>query len=258
MKENREKIVMITAYDFFSGKIAELCDVDIILVGDSLGYVIKGENSTINVTMDEMIYHTKITRNGAAKSFIIADMPYMSYHLCHKEKKKNAVRLITEGKANAIKLEGGTQNRIDAIKAILDCEIPVCAHLGLTPQSINVLGKNQVVAKENEEQETLLQQANDIQNAGAFMLVLECVPEELGKRIQNELKIPVIGIGAGRFVDGQVLVWHDIFGMSDISAQFVKEYINLEKLMKQGVNNYKNEVKNKSFPDKKNVYYPID
>jgi 3-methyl-2-oxobutanoate hydroxymethyltransferase len=197
--------------------------------------VIQGKKTTIEVTVDEIVYHSKAVRNGATNAFILADMPYMSYHLNINTTKLNASKLMIEGKANAVKLEGGSLSRIEAIKALVDCEIPVCGHLGLTPQSINVFGDYKMQAKSKEEQEKLLQQAKDLENAGAFMLVLECIPEELGKEVSKCLTIPVIGIGAGRDTDGQVLVWHDILGMSDLSPKFSKKHIDLKQVITEAV-----------------------
>jgi len=255
-KKKNEMITMLTAYDYFSGQIAQQCGVDLILVGDSLGMVIKGEASTINVSLDEVVYHTKAVRKGAADTFIIADMPYMTYHLDVNTTKLNAAKLIIEGKANAVKLEGGTDSRIEAIKALIDCQIPVCGHLGLTPQSINMFGDYRLQAKVDAEQEILIQQALAIEAAGAFMLVLECIPEALGKKVSEQLSIPVIGIGAGRFTDGQVMVWHDILGMSDIAPKFVKKYVDLKQIILENVTLYVEEVNEKRFPQKENVYLP--
>jgi len=217
---------------------------------------VQGKKTTLEVTIDDIIYHAKAVRNGAPDVFIMADMPYMSYHLDLNSTKVNAARLMIEGKANAVKLEGGTDSRIGAIKALVDCEIPVCGHLGLTPQSINILGDYKLQAKSKEEQEKLLLQAKSIESAGAFMLVLECIPEELGKAISDTLSIPVIGIGAGRYTDGQVLVWHDIMGMSDLSSKFSKKYIDLKQVVKETVFNYRKDVKDRDFPKKENVYVP--
>ena len=257
MKSNREPIVMLTAYDYFSGQMAEQSQVDIILVGDSLGNVIQGEGTTIGVTVNQIVYHSKATRKGAPNTFIIADMPYMSYHVSSEQTKQNAAKIMINSKVNAVKLEGGGESRIESIKALVDCEIPVCGHLGLTPQSINMLGDFKVQAKDEIHQEILLVQAKDIEMAGAFMLVLECVPEALGELVADSLHIPVIGIGAGRFTDGQVMVWHDILGMSDHLPKFVKKYVDLKQIVNQNVSYYIEDVKKGSFPEKANVYYPI-
>ena len=257
MKSDKEQIVMLTAYDYFSGVVGELSAVDVILVGDSLGNVVQGDNTTIGVTLNEMIYHSKMVRKGAPNTFIVTDMPYMTYHINTQKTKVNAAKIIINSRANAVKIEGGSESRIEAINALIDCEIPVCGHLGLTPQSINILGEFKVQAKEEIQQEILLTQAMNIEKAGAFMLVLECVPEALGKKVSESLKIPVIGIGAGRFTDGQVMVWHDILGMSEQSPRFVKKYVDLKQIVNESVSNYIKDVKNGGFPEKGNVYFPI-
>ncbi len=257
MKMKKDKIVMMTAYDYPSGKLVQEAQADLILVGDSLGMVIQGEKNTLKVTLDEIVYHTRITRKGADESFIVADLPFMSYHLDLNSTKQNAARLITEADADAVKLEGGKESRIAAIKAIVDCEIPVVAHLGLTPQSINAFGGYIVQGKENKSYQQILEQAQNIEKAGAFMLVLECIPEMLGKEITERLSIPTIGIGAGRFTDGQVLVYHDILGMSDIKPKFVKQYNELNKSILQSLQNFVSDVKIKNFPQKKNSYKPF-
>ena len=258
MNRDMEKITMITAYDCFSAQIAQIANVDTILVGDSLGMVIQGEKTTIGVSIDDIIYHTKAVQNAINDTFVISDMPYMTYHLDINTTKLNAARIMRETRANAIKIEGGSQSRIEVICALNDCEIPVCGHLGLTPQSINMLGEYKVQGKTETEHELMLTQANMIEQAGAFMLVLECVPEELGKKISESLSIPVIGIGAGRYTDGQVMVWHDILGMSNMTPKFVKKYIDLKQIIAQQVGLYVSEVKGEKFPSKEHVYYPFE
>jgi len=257
MKSDKEKIVMITAYDYPSGKFVQEAGVDIILVGDSLGMVVLGYENTLKVTLDDMIHHTKATRRGADQTFIVADMPYMSYHLDLKKTKENASRLIIEGGANAVKLEGGSPNRLEAIKAILDCEIPVVAHLGLTPQSIYSFGGYVVQGKNEKNHERILKQALEIEKTGAFMLVLEGIPEQLGKEITETLTIPTIGIGAGRFCDGQVLVYHDILGMADFKPKFVKQFAKLSMEIPKHIKNYCEDVKTGNFPKEENIYLPI-
>jgi len=258
MKQKGRKIVMLTAYDFAMARAVSQAEVDLILVGDSLGMVVLGYDSTLQVTLEDMIYHTQAVRRGAEDGFIIADMPYMSYHLSLEETKLNAARLITSGGANAVKLEGGSPARLDAIKAILDCEIPVCAHLGLTPQSIYKFGGYKVQGKTAAAHDALYEQALKIEQAGAFLLVLEGIPEELGKAITEALKIPVIGIGAGRYCDGQVLVFHDLLGWSTSAAKFVKTYADTEKYMITALNAFAQDVRSGTFPARENVYYPID
>ncbi|MCL1826965.1 MAG: 3-methyl-2-oxobutanoate hydroxymethyltransferase [Candidatus Cloacimonetes bacterium] len=256
MKVKQEKIVMLTAYDYSSAKLSELCDVDIILVGDSLGMVMQGEETTLHVTSEDIIRYGKSVRKGAPNTFIIADMPYMSYHLDIHSAQKNAADLILQTGANAVKLEGGSVSRIEAVKAIIDCEIPVVAHLGLTPQSINRFGEYSVQAKNKKEQENMIKQALALEEAGAFMLVLECIPEGLGKELTEALHIPTIGIGAGRYTDGQVMVWHDILGLSDMQPKFVKKYTDLKHPITDAIKEYVTEVKTDKFPAKANTYYP--
>ncbi|MFA5464563.1 MAG: 3-methyl-2-oxobutanoate hydroxymethyltransferase [Candidatus Cloacimonadales bacterium] len=258
MKKKEEPIVMLTAYDYISAKFCEENSVDMILVGDSLGMVVYGENNTLNVTVDDIIRHCKAVRNGAPNTFVIADMPYKSYHLDERETKNNAFRMILEGKADCVKLEGGSQSRLKAIENIVDCEIPVMGHLGLTPQSIVKFGGFKVQGKHEEQRNIIYEQAIAVEKAGAFMLVLECVPEELGLAISKELSIPTIGIGAGRYTDGQVLVWHDMMGLSSQSTKFSKMWENISLPMNSSISGYVKDVKNKSFPEEKNVYYPID
>ncbi|MEA1972085.1 MAG: 3-methyl-2-oxobutanoate hydroxymethyltransferase [Candidatus Cloacimonadota bacterium] len=258
MKNKNEKIVMLTAYDYISGQFAEKNGVDIILVGDSLGMVILGYDSTLKVTLNDIIHHCKATRNGAPKSFIIADMPYSTYHISIEETKRNAFRLVREGNANCVKIESGSPNRLDVISELVDCEIPVVGHVGLTPQSINKIGGYKIQGKSDNAYKRIMHEAIEIEKAGAFMIVLEGIPEKLGKDISNNLKIPTIGIGAGRFCDGQVLVYHDILNLSDIQPKFVKQYADISTVTNSAIQSYINEVKNNKFPEIDNVYYPVD
>ena len=248
---------MVTAYDYPSGKYVQEAEIDILLVGDSLGMVILGYEDTLKVTLEDILHHTKAARRGAADTFIVADMPFMTYNLNIEQTKKNAALLITEGGATAVKLEGGKPSRLEAIRAIIDCEIPVVAHLGLTPQSINAFGGYKVQGKKELESTEILNQAKEIEKAGAFMLVLEGIPEELGKKISEELSIPTIGIGAGKYTDGQVLVFHDILGMADFKPKFVKSYAQLNKDIPNIISKFSCEVKDGKFPTKENIYNPI-
>lgn len=257
-KAKNEPITMLTAYDYYTAKLIQDCLIDTILVGDSLGMVFKGEDNTLNVTVDEVVYHTKAVRKGADDTFIIADLPYMSYHISLEQAKENSARFVIEAGANAVKLEGGSDSRIKAIEAIVDCEIPVVAHLGLTPQSINKFGGYRVQGKHQEQAELLTEQSKAAEAAGAFMLILEAIPEGLGKQIANLLKIPVIGIGAGRYTDGQVLVINDILALSDYKAKFSKVFEDVSKSTRTAVNSYREQVTSGVFPQKKNVYYPVD
>ncbi len=258
MKKDGQKIVMVTAYDYPSGKYVQEAEVDIILVGDSLGMVILGYEDTLKVTLEDIIHHTKAVRRGAKETFIVADMPFMTYHLSIEETKENAALLITQGGANAVKLEGGKPSRLEAIRAIVDCEIPVVAHLGLTPQSINSFGGYRIQGKKEVEFNEILSQAKEIEKAGAFMLVLEGIPEKLGRTISETLSIPTIGIGAGKFTDGQVLVYHDILGMADFKPKFVKNYAQLSKDIPNSINKFSREVKEGNFPAEENIYNPIN
>ncbi|MCD4818941.1 MAG: 3-methyl-2-oxobutanoate hydroxymethyltransferase [Candidatus Cloacimonetes bacterium] len=257
MKQDNEKIVMLTAYDYPSGKMAQDSQVDLILVGDSLGMVVLGYDNTINVVMEDMIHHAKATRRGAKDTFVIVDMPFRSYHISKEETKRNAFRLMIEGNANAVKLEGGTKSRVEMISAIVDCEIPVVAHLGLTPQSVHTMGGFVVQGKKPEQFDKILEQALAIEKAGAFMLVLEGIPEKLGKEISENIKIPTIGIGAGRYTDGQVLVYHDVLGFYDFKPKFVKKYMDSKEIIVQAISEFKKDVKNGNFPAKQNVYLPL-
>lgn len=258
MKDKGRKIVMATAYDFAMARSIREAEVDIILVGDSLGMVVLGYDSTLCVTMNDMIYHAQAVRRGAAYNFIIADMPYLSYHLALDDTKANAARLITSGKADAVKLEGGSASRLDAIKAIIDIEIPVCGHLGLTPQSVHKIGGFKVQGKTEAEFDRILQEAIDIEKAGVFMMVLEGMPEALGKKITESVKIPTVGIGAGRYCDGQVLVYHDLLGMSEFTPKFVKRYAELNSEITSAIRQYSHEVREGIFPAREQIYYPLD
>jgi len=257
MKQQGEKICMLTAYDYAMAKCVSATSVDLILVGDSLGMVVLGYADTLQVTLEDMIEHCSAVRRGAPDSFIIADMPYLTYHLSEEQTRQNAAELIVQGKADAIKLEGGSGTRVQAIKAIVDMEIPVCAHLGLTPQSIRKFGGYLVQGKKPEQQEELLNQAKEVEKAGAFMLVLEGIPELLGKEITEAVSIPTIGIGAGRYTDGQVLVYHDLLGYSDMQPKYVKQYANLNNDIKAAIELYAQEVKSRAFPAAENIYFPI-
>lgn len=257
MKNKKQPIAMITAYDYSAAKLVQKAEIDLILVGDSLGMVVLGYENTLQVTVDDIIHHTKAVKRGADDTFIVADMPYKSYHINKSRTKENAFKLIINGKANAVKIEGGSESRIEAIRAIVDCEIPVVAHLGLTPQSIHKFGGYRVQGKSSEEYENILNQAKKVEKAGAFMLVLEGIPEKLGKIITQELGIPTIGIGAGRYTDGQVLVYHDILGLSDFKPKFVKQYNNLNKIIFKDIVKYISDIKKGIFPAQENIYQPI-
>ncbi|MCB5253851.1 MAG: 3-methyl-2-oxobutanoate hydroxymethyltransferase [Candidatus Cloacimonadaceae bacterium] len=258
MKQKGQKITMITAYDFASGSTVANTDIDVILVGDSLGMVILGLDSTLKVSMEDMISHGAATVRGAPQKFVIIDMPYMSYHLSARETRINAARLVNEGAGDAVKLEGGSPGRIQAIREIVDMEIPVCAHLGLTPQSVLRFGGYKVQGKSEAAYEEIFRAALAAEEAGAFMLVLEAIPESLGQKISSQLSIPTIGIGAGRYCDGQVLVYHDLLGYSNMSPKFVKRYSELNQSISASIMQYSKEVREGSFPGREQTYYPIE
>lgn len=249
MKQNNEKIVMLTAYDYPSAKLAEMGEVDVILVGDSLGMVVLGYDSTVSVTLDEMIHHTKAVKRGAKDTFIVVDMPFLTYHLSISDTLKNAGRLIQETGAHAVKIEGA-DDVIEKMAAITSAGIPVCAHLGLTPQSVGMLGGYKVQGKSVKAARKLLDDAKKCEEAGAFAIVLECVPKQLAEEVSKALSIPIIGIGAGLEVDGQVLVFHDILGYGvERVPKFVKQYHSLNPFIIESIQSYRADVKNKVFPD---------
>ncbi|XJZ26022.1 3-methyl-2-oxobutanoate hydroxymethyltransferase [Bacillota bacterium Lsc_1132] len=254
MKKRNEKIVMLTAYDYPSAKQAEQGGVDMILVGDSLGMVVLGYESTIPVTIEDMIHHTKAVRRGAKDTFIVVDMPFLTYHLSIKDTLLNAGRIIQDSGAHAVKVEGADEVT-GKIAALTKAGIPVCAHLGLTPQSVGVLGGYKVQGKEMESAKKLIEDARKCEEAGAFAIVLECIPWQLGAEITNALSIPVIGIGAGKAVDGQVLVYHDVLGYGvERVPKFVKKYHSLEPLAVESIQSYVQEVKQRQFPDEQHSF----
>lgn len=254
MKQNKEKIVMLTAYDYPSAKQAEQGGVDMILVGDSLGMVVLGYESTLPVTLGDMIHHAKAVKRGAKDTFVVVDMPFLTYHLSLKDTLLNAGRLIQETGAHAVKVEGADEVT-EKISALTKAGIPVCAHLGLTPQSVGVLGGYKVQGKENESAQKLIQDAKKCEEAGAFAIVLECIPRQLGSEVAKVLSIPVIGIGAGKDVDGQVLVYHDVLGYGvERVPKFVKKYHSLEPLAVQSIQSYVQEVKESQFPNEQHTF----
>lgn len=249
MKETGEKISMLTAYDFAIASLLDECEIDILLVGDSLGNVVLGYDTTLPVTMEEMLHHTKAVSRGASRALIVADMPFMSYQSSPETALSNAGRFLKEANAQAVKLEGG-QEVGETIRKITSAGIPVMAHLGLTPQSIHQLGGYKVQGKKEDAAQKLLRDAKAIEDAGAFSLVLECIPEGLAAEVTRSLTIPTIGIGAGVHCDGQVLVINDLLGISEkFTPKFVKKYANLNTEIKKAVKNYIREVKSSNFPD---------
>ncbi|MBE5928040.1 MAG: 3-methyl-2-oxobutanoate hydroxymethyltransferase [Lachnospiraceae bacterium] len=253
-KENGEKLTMLTAYDYSMAKLIDSAGINSILVGDSLGNVMLGYEDTLSVTVEDMIHHGAAVARGAKNALVIIDMPFMSYQTSVYDAVVNAGRLMKEGRGGAVKLEGGRE-MCDRIKAITECGIPVCAHLGLTPQSINTLGGHKIQGKSEEAAKKLIEDALLVQEAGAFAVVLECVPAKLAALITEKLSIPTIGIGAGNGCDGQVLVYQDMLGMfSDFVPKFVKQFANVGNIMKQAFADYKNEVGSGAFPDESRTY----
>ncbi|HOL04341.1 MAG TPA: 3-methyl-2-oxobutanoate hydroxymethyltransferase [Fervidobacterium sp.] len=250
--KGKEPIVMITAYDYPSAKIAAGSGIDILLVGDSLGNVVLGYDSTVPVTMEDMLIHIKAVRRGAPEAFIVGDMPFLSYEISPEKAIENAGLMLKAG-ANAVKLEGG-EEFADTIRKITSSGIPVMGHLGFTPQSVNLLGGHRVQGKTPESRAKLLKDAKALEDAGCFSIVLELVTEEVAKEVTESVTIPTIGIGAGRYCDGQVLVFHDVVGLSQGEFKFVKRYADTYNIMLNAVSQYKEDVKSKIFPDEKNVF----
>lgn len=248
MKLKKEKIVMLTAYDYSTAKLVDEAGVPLILVGDSLGMVILGYDSTIPVTMDDMIHHTKAVARGTKQALVVGDMPFMTYHTSTADAMRNAARFIQEGGAQTVKLEGG-EVVAETVKRIVDCGIPVMGHIGLTPQFIYQLGGHKVQGKTPETAKRLLDDACALEQAGAFAIVLELVPAQLSKLITHSIGIPTIGIGAGPDCDGQVQVISDILGLfTDFFPKHAKQYAKLAETMKTAIASYITEVKSGSFP----------
>ena len=253
-KENGDKLTMLTAYDYSTAKMIDEAGIDSILVGDSLGMVCLGYPDTLSVTMEDMIHHTKAVTRGAKEAFVVADMPFMSYQTSVYDAVVNAGRLIKEGHAHAVKLEGGMEV-CEQIRAIVNASIPVCAHIGLTPQSVNAFGGFSVQGKGEEAAKRLIEEAKAVEEAGAFAVVLECVPEALATLITQQISIPTIGIGAGAGCDGQVLVYQDMLGLySDFVPKFVKQFKKLDSEMKDGFRAYREEVRAGLFPAKEHTF----
>lgn len=248
MKQEKQKISMLTCYDYTTAKIIDSSNVDAVLVGDSLGNVVLGYEDTLSVTMNDMITFSAAVARGCKQKLVVVDMPFMSYQVSVEKALENAGRLMKEGRANAVKLEGG-RSIIDKVKAIVDAGIPVMGHLGMTPQSVNAFGGHKVQGKTLEAAQKLIDDALALQEAGVFSIVLECVPAKLAALVSEKLTVPTIGIGAGAQCDGQVLVYKDMLGMyQDFSPKFVKHYANFAKEITDAFNQYDAEVKQGVFP----------
>jgi 3-methyl-2-oxobutanoate hydroxymethyltransferase len=255
MKTGGEKITMLTAYDTPMAQILDEAGVDILLVGDSVGSVVAGYPNTLPVTVDEMIYHTRAVVKGTTRALVVIDMPFMSYQISIEDAKRNAGRMIKESGAEAVKLEGGARMK-DIIEAIVAIDIPVMGHIGLTPQSIHQMGGHKVQGKAEEQKLKIMEDALAVEEAGAFSVVMECIPMELAREITERLTIPTIGIGAGIHCDGQVLVIHDVLGLlGDFRPKFVKRYADLRSIISEAVGNYMYEVRKGKFPTEEHSFH---
>ncbi len=254
MKQQGEKISMLTAYDYSMAKIFDDAGIDVLLVGDSASNVMAGHETTLPITLDQMIYHAQSVVRAINRCLVVVDMPFGTYQGNSKEALNSAIRIMKETGAHAIKLEGGGEV-VESVKRIISAGVPVMGHLGLTPQSIYKFGTYVVRAREDAEAEELVENAHKLQEAGCFSIVLEKIPATLGKRVADELKIPIIGIGAGMHVDGQVLVMHDMLGINkEFSPRFLRRYLNLYDQIKDATQRYISDVKSKDFPNEQEQY----
>ena len=254
MKNRNEKISMLTGYDYSMGKIIDSAGIDIILVGDSASNVMAGHETTLPITLDQMIYHASSVVRGVKRALVVVDLPFGSYQSDPNEALRSAIRIMKESGAHAVKMEGGSEIKESIIK-ILNAGIPVMGHLGLTPQSIYKFGTYTVRAKEDKEAQTLLEDAKLLDELGCFGIVLEKIPAEVSKKVTENVKSPVIGIGAGIHVDGQVLVTHDLVGLStEFNPRFLRRYIDLNEIMSNAIKDYIKDVKNLNFPNKNEQY----
>lgn len=254
VRDGHRPLVMVTAYEHHAARLADEAGVDLLLVGDSLGMVVQGADDTLRVTIDEACYHARCVSSARPAALVIGDMPWLSYHVSREEAVRNAGRLVREGGAQAVKLEGGAQ-RVPVVSAILDAEIPVMGHVGLTPQSLHAMGGFRVQGRDREAAERIRADAHALQEAGVFALVLEGVPAELAARVTDELVIPTIGIGAGAGCDGQVLVWHDLLGITPEPApKFVRRYDDLAGRTRDALKRFAEDVRSGSFPSDDESY----
>lgn len=254
MKTRNEKISMITAYDYTMARLVDMANIDIVLVGDSASNVMAGHETTLPITLDQMIYHTQCVVKGVKRALIVADLPFMSYQVTPQEALINAGRMMKEAGAHAVKLEGGS-NMLETVKKIVDAGIPVMGHLGLTPQSIYKFGTYKVRATDPDEAEQLIRDARRLEEAGCFGIVLEKIPSELAQKVTSKLTIPTIGIGAGPDCDGQVLVVHDMLGLNkEFHPRFVRRYADLETVITGAVSKYIDDIKARNFPGPEEQY----
>lgn len=252
-KRKHEPITMLTAYDCTFARIFDTAGIDLLLVGDSLGNVVQGVETTLPVTLDEMIYHTRLVSRGVTRSLVVGDMPFGSYQVGPEDAVRSAIRMVKEAGAHAVKLEGG-RCVAESIQRIVTAQIPVMGHVGLTPQSVNKMGGFRVQGRGDNGRHEVIEDALAVQAAGAFAVVLEGIPAELGREVTELLEIPTIGIGAGVHCDGQVLVMHDLLGLNDWTPSFVKQYANLGAIASQAARAFAEEVGNRKFPDEAHSY----
>ncbi|MEK3862430.1 3-methyl-2-oxobutanoate hydroxymethyltransferase [Paenibacillus sp. FSL H7-0716] len=255
MKAEGVPLSMLTAYDYPSAVLAEEAGIDLILVGDSLGNVVLGYDTTLPVTIEDMVYHTRSVTRGAQSTFIVADMPFMTYHGSVDETLRGVRRLMQEGRAHAVKMEGGLEI-CETVAMVVAAGVPVLGHIGLTPQSVNMIGGYRIQGKDAKDAQRLMDEAKALEAAGAFAIVLELVTEEVAQAISEALSIPTIGIGAGRYCDGQVLVFHDLLRYASPyrEKRFVKTYADVGNVIREGISQYVKEVKERSFPDESHVF----
>lgn len=254
-KKNREKISALTAYDFPTAQLASESGIDLILVGDSLGMVLQGYKNTLRVTLENIVYHTSMVSRAEPVSLVVSDMPFQSYHISSEQGVENAIKCVKEGGAEAVKLEGG-RKRFKVIQAIMDAEIPVLGHLGLTPQSIHMFGGFRVQGKLKEKAKEIFEDALELEKMGVFGLVLESIPMELAKKITENLTIPTIGIGAGKYCDGQILVFHDLVGLTHIYLpKFVRKYADLYSDISKALQHYVDDINSGKFPSEVESYH---
>jgi len=254
MKDNGEKISMLTSYDFTSAGIVDKAGIDVILVGDSASNIMAGHETTLPITLDQMIYHASSVIRGVERALVVVDLPFGTYQSDSQAALESAIRIMKESGSHAVKLEGGKQIK-DSIKRIIKAGIPVMGHLGLTPQSIYKFGTYTVRAKEEKEAKQLIEDAYLLEKIGCFAIVLEKVPSKLAKKVANEISIPIIGIGAGSHVDGQVLVLHDLVGMTkEFNPRFLRRYMNLHDEMINAISNFSDDIKSGSFPNENEQY----
>ena len=252
-KRKAEPFSMLTAYDFTFARIFDEAGVDVLLVGDSLGNVVQGCDTTLPVSLDEVVYHTRLVARGVRRAMVVGDMPFGSFQVSPEDAVRSAIRLVKEGGAQAVKLEGG-RVVAETVRRIVSAQIPVMGHVGLTPQSVNHMGGFRVQGRGDEGRHQVLEDALAVQEAGAFAVVLEGIPEDLGKEVTQQLSIPTIGIGAGVHCDAQVLVMHDLLGLNDWTPSFVKQYGNLGAQASKAARSYIDDVVNRKFPDEEHVY----